>query len=144
MKYDGGVVIAADTLGSYGSMARFPDLQRILKVGKVLCSKLCATCYDARWTPTLCWVLVGIMQTTSSCLRSSSRSRLMRSARMMGSTSSPRFEWHHDSLVFPAVRPRAKPLDLVTGSFGVFSGFPLRLTPEASFFSVLRSQAQVS
>jgi len=32
MKYDGGVVIAADTLGSYGSMARFPDLQRILKV----------------------------------------------------------------------------------------------------------------
>merc|ERR1712096_109320 len=32
MKYDGGVVIAADTLGSYGSMARFPDLKRILKV----------------------------------------------------------------------------------------------------------------
>ena len=36
MKYDGGVVIAADTLGSYGSMARFPDLQRILKVEKSL------------------------------------------------------------------------------------------------------------
>ena len=34
MKYDGGVVIAADTLGSYGSMARFPDLKRILKVGR--------------------------------------------------------------------------------------------------------------
>jgi len=32
MKYEGGVMIAADTLGSYGSMARFPDLNRILKV----------------------------------------------------------------------------------------------------------------
>jgi len=32
MKYDGGVIVAADTLGSYGSLARFPDLQRILKV----------------------------------------------------------------------------------------------------------------
>jgi 20S proteasome subunit beta 7 len=32
MKYDGGVIIAADTLGSYGSMARFPDLKRVLKV----------------------------------------------------------------------------------------------------------------
>lgn len=32
MKYEGGVIMAADTLGSYGSMARFPDLQRILKV----------------------------------------------------------------------------------------------------------------
>jgi 20S proteasome subunit beta 7 len=32
MKYEGGVMMAADTLGSYGSMARFPDLNRILKV----------------------------------------------------------------------------------------------------------------
>jgi len=32
MKYEGGVMIAADTLGSYGSMARFPDLNRIIKV----------------------------------------------------------------------------------------------------------------
>jgi len=32
MKYDGGVMIAADTLGSYGSMARFPELKRVLKV----------------------------------------------------------------------------------------------------------------
>jgi len=32
MKYQGGVMIAADTLGSYGSMARFPDLERIIKV----------------------------------------------------------------------------------------------------------------
>lgn len=32
MKYDGGIIMAADTLGSYGSMARFPDLQRLLKV----------------------------------------------------------------------------------------------------------------
>ena len=28
----GGVLMAADTLGSYGSMARFPDLNRIMKV----------------------------------------------------------------------------------------------------------------
>jgi len=32
MKYDGGVIIAADTLGSYGSLARFPNVQRIIKV----------------------------------------------------------------------------------------------------------------
>lgn len=32
MKYEGGVMVAADTLGSYGSMARFPDLNRIMKV----------------------------------------------------------------------------------------------------------------
>lgn len=32
MKYKGGVLMAADTLGSYGSMARFPDLNRIMKV----------------------------------------------------------------------------------------------------------------
>ena len=32
IKYKDGVVMAADTLGSYGSMARFPDLQRLYKV----------------------------------------------------------------------------------------------------------------
>ncbi|XP_060599189.1 proteasome subunit beta type-4-like [Ruditapes philippinarum] len=32
IKFNGGVVIAADKLGSYGSMARFRDLSRILKV----------------------------------------------------------------------------------------------------------------
>merc|ERR1712121_82346 len=32
MKYIGGVVIAADTLGSYGSMARFRDVSRVMKV----------------------------------------------------------------------------------------------------------------
>lgn len=32
MKYDGGVVVAADTLGSYGSLARFRDISRILRV----------------------------------------------------------------------------------------------------------------
>lgn len=31
-KYIGGVVIAADTLGSYGSMARFRDVSRVMKV----------------------------------------------------------------------------------------------------------------
>ena len=33
-KYKGGVMIASDTLGSYGSMARFRDLTRVHKVGK--------------------------------------------------------------------------------------------------------------
>ena len=32
MKFDGGVVIAADTLGSYGSLARFKCLSRIMKI----------------------------------------------------------------------------------------------------------------
>jgi len=34
MKYDGGVMIAADTLGSYGSLARFTELQRVIKVNE--------------------------------------------------------------------------------------------------------------
>lgn len=34
MKYEGGIIVASDTLGSYGSLARFPDLQRILKVNE--------------------------------------------------------------------------------------------------------------
>ena len=32
MKFDGGVVIAADTLGSYGATARFRDISRVMKV----------------------------------------------------------------------------------------------------------------
>ena len=32
MKFNGGVVIAADTLGSYGSLARFKNLSRIMKI----------------------------------------------------------------------------------------------------------------
>ncbi|EMS16452.1 calcium-dependent protein kinase 2, putative [Entamoeba histolytica HM-3:IMSS] len=34
IKYEGGVLIAADTLGSYGSMALFKDLERVIKLGK--------------------------------------------------------------------------------------------------------------
>ena len=34
MKYDGGVVIAADTLGSYGSLARFTEIERVIKVNE--------------------------------------------------------------------------------------------------------------
>jgi len=34
MKFEGGVIMAADTLGSYGSLARFPDLERIMKVNE--------------------------------------------------------------------------------------------------------------
>ena len=30
LKYDGGVLLAADTLGSYGSLARFKDIRRIV------------------------------------------------------------------------------------------------------------------
>lgn len=32
LKFDTGCVIAADTLGSYGSLARFRDCPRVLKV----------------------------------------------------------------------------------------------------------------
>jgi len=31
-KYNGGVIVAADTLGSYGSMARFREVSRVMKV----------------------------------------------------------------------------------------------------------------
>jgi len=34
VKFNGGVVIAADTLGSYGSLARFKNLKRIRTVGE--------------------------------------------------------------------------------------------------------------
>lgn len=30
--YDGGVMVAADSLGSYGSLARFRDIKRVFKV----------------------------------------------------------------------------------------------------------------
>ena len=33
LKYKGGVVVAADTLASYGSLARFEGVTRIAKVG---------------------------------------------------------------------------------------------------------------
>ncbi|EGD74908.1 proteasome subunit beta type [Salpingoeca rosetta] len=33
IKFDGGVAIAADTLGSYGSLARFREISRMCKVG---------------------------------------------------------------------------------------------------------------
>ena len=32
LKFDGGVVLAADLLGSYGSLARYRNCSRILKV----------------------------------------------------------------------------------------------------------------
>jgi len=32
MKYEGGVMLAADTLGSYGSLARFTEVDRLIKV----------------------------------------------------------------------------------------------------------------
>lgn len=32
LKFDGGAIVAADTLGSYGSMARFRNLSRVMKV----------------------------------------------------------------------------------------------------------------
>lgn len=33
MKFDGGVIMAADTLGSYGSLARYRDMKRLAAVG---------------------------------------------------------------------------------------------------------------
>ena len=32
LKFDGGVMMAADTLGSYGSLARYRNCSRVLKV----------------------------------------------------------------------------------------------------------------
>ncbi len=32
VKFNGGVAMAADTLGSYGSLARYRDVSRILRV----------------------------------------------------------------------------------------------------------------
>ncbi|GCC39388.1 hypothetical protein chiPu_0022759 [Chiloscyllium punctatum] len=32
VKFDGGVILAADMLGSYGSMARFRNIPRLMKV----------------------------------------------------------------------------------------------------------------
>jgi 20S proteasome subunit beta 7 len=37
IKFDGGVMLAADTLGSYGSMARFRSLPRLCGVGDFTC-----------------------------------------------------------------------------------------------------------
>ena len=31
LKYDGGIIVAADKLGSYGSLARFRNIDRIFK-----------------------------------------------------------------------------------------------------------------
>ena len=41
VKYKDGVVLAADTLGSYGSLARFPNIQRVIRINEdtvVACS----------------------------------------------------------------------------------------------------------
>ena len=32
MKFNGGIIIAADMLGSYGSLARYRNLSRVMKV----------------------------------------------------------------------------------------------------------------
>lgn len=32
VKYDGGVIIAADNLVSYGNMARYQDVERVFKI----------------------------------------------------------------------------------------------------------------
>jgi 20S proteasome subunit beta 7 len=34
IKYKDGVLLAADTLGSYGSMARFPNIERVIRVNE--------------------------------------------------------------------------------------------------------------
>lgn len=34
MKFDGGVAISADTLGSYGSLARYPGISRLVKINE--------------------------------------------------------------------------------------------------------------
>ena len=37
IKYEGGVLLAADTLASYGSLARFDDVTRLHAVGQFTC-----------------------------------------------------------------------------------------------------------
>lgn len=37
IKYDGGVLLAADTLASYGSLARFDDITRLHQAGPHTC-----------------------------------------------------------------------------------------------------------
>jgi 20S proteasome alpha/beta subunit len=37
IKYDGGVLLAADCLASYGSLARFDDVTRLHQAGKFCC-----------------------------------------------------------------------------------------------------------
>lgn len=37
IKYDGGVLLAADTLASYGSLARFDDVSRLHQAGSHAC-----------------------------------------------------------------------------------------------------------
>lgn len=34
IKFDGGVLLAADTLGSYGSLARFKNVSRLLRINE--------------------------------------------------------------------------------------------------------------
>ena len=34
VKYKGGVVMATDTMGHYGGLARYPDLQRVIRVNE--------------------------------------------------------------------------------------------------------------
>ena len=34
VKYNGGVVMATDTMGHYGGLARYPDLQRVIRVNE--------------------------------------------------------------------------------------------------------------
>ena len=34
LKFNGGIAIAADKLGSYGSLARYRDISRLLKVNE--------------------------------------------------------------------------------------------------------------
>lgn len=41
LKFDGGVIIAADTLVSYGSMARFRNIDRVFKVSPEEGSGIC-------------------------------------------------------------------------------------------------------
>lgn len=48
VKFSGGVIIAADMLGSYGSLARFRNISRLMKVSSS-CSDCWRQCAEASW-----------------------------------------------------------------------------------------------
>ncbi|ODO01876.1 20S proteasome subunit beta 7 [Cryptococcus wingfieldii CBS 7118] len=49
VKFDGGVMIAADNLGSYGSLARFKDIQRLHPLGKNTLIGVAGDMADYQW-----------------------------------------------------------------------------------------------
>lgn len=83
VKFTGGVIIAADMLGSYGSLARFRNISRLMKVTVtvdrtssavwVINVQLWQFLIRFRWTVTPSWERPETTPTTSTSNRSSNR-----------------------------------------------------------------------